>query len=58
MRATKAAPSSGKLLIKAMGVASFPNDGANLGLLLGALEAAAEQAAQKGDHTIVLAKDL
>lgn len=58
LRATQSHLSSGKLLIKAMGVACFPQDGNNLGLLLGALEAATEQSQRQSDHPIFLAKDL
>ncbi len=58
LRATQANPAPGKLLVKSMGVACFPHDGANLGLLLGALEAATERSQKNGDNPIFLAKDL
>ncbi len=58
LRATQANPSPGKLLVKTMGVACFPHDGTNMGLLLGALEAATERSQKHSDHPIFLAKDL
>ncbi len=58
LRATQANPVPGKLLVKSMGVACFPHDGSNLGLLLGALEAATEKSQKQSDSPIFLAKDL